>query len=150
MLTEIKAKVGEVEAKDKPEAITDVPVAEVILEQIAEREIGEEHVAEARVKTAKVPEKRVKGLKVVGKMDLGESVKIVDKKVTASVGEDKEKPKTDGEVVKKKKKPKARKKPSDVTVEEVPESKKRKRVKRFEIDQKEVKDAIRKTLAKHG
>jgi len=143
---EIKAKVGEVEAKDKPEAITDVPVAEIILEQIAEKEIGKEHVAEDPLKTAHVPEKRVKGLKVVGKMDLGETVKIVDKNVTASDGDDKEITKTDGEVVKKKKKPKARKKPSDVKVEEVPESKKRKRVKRFEIDQKEVKDAIRKTL----
>jgi translation initiation factor IF-2 len=143
---EIEAKIGEVEAKEKPEAITDVPVAEVILEQIAEKEIALEHVPEEKTKTTHVPEKHVKGLKVIGKMDLGEGVKIVDKQVPPSTSEGKEKTQPAGEVVKKKKKPKARKKPTDAPVEEIPESKKRKRVKRFEIDQKEVKDAIRKTL----
>src|SRR3972149_11382575 len=88
---EIEAKIGETKAKDKPEAITDFPVAEVILEQIAEKEIGKEHVAEEEIKTTHVPEKRVKGLKVVGKMDLGEVVKIVDKQVPPSNGESKEK-----------------------------------------------------------
>src|SRR3989339_284414 len=143
---EIQAKIGEVEAKDKPEAITDVPVAEVILEQIAEKEIGKEHIAEESLKTSHIPERRVKGLKVVGKMDLGEAIKIVDKQAPPSDGEGKDKTQPAGEVIKKKKKPKARKKLSDAPVEEIPESKKRKRVKRFEIDQKEVKDAIRKTL----
>src|SRR4030066_481434 len=143
---EIESKGGEMEAKYKPEAITDVPIAEVILEQIAEKEIEKEHVTEEAAKTTHVPEKRVKGLKVVGKMDLGESVKIVNKQAPPSDGEAKEKTQPTGEVVKKKKKPKARKRPSDAPVEEIPESKKRKRVKRFEIDQKEVKDAIRKTL----
>ena len=143
---EIETKIGEEKAKDKSEAITDVPVAEVILEQIAEKEIGKEHIAEQTAKTVHIPEKRVKGLKVVGKMDLGEAAKVVDKQIPPSDGEGMEKTQPAGEVVKKKKKPKARKKPSDAPVEEIPESKKRKRVKRFEIDQKEVKDAIRKTL----
>lgn len=143
---EIESKIPEVEAKDKPEAITDVPVAEVILEQIAEKEIEQEHVTEAEAKTSRVPEKRVKGLKVVGKMDLGEGVKAADKQVIPSESEIHEKPLSTGEVIKKKKKPKARKKAAEAPIEEIPESKKRKRVKRFEIDQKEVKEAIRKTL----
>ena len=45
---EIEAKIGEVEAKDTPEAITDVPVAEVILEQIAEKEVEIEHTPEEK------------------------------------------------------------------------------------------------------
>lgn len=143
---EIEAKTDDKEAKDKPEAITDVPVAEVILEQIAEKDITVEHVPEEPEKYVHVPEKRVKGLKVVGKIDLGESVKIVDKQVSVPEGESQEKSLVTGEPVKKKKKPKARKKASEVPAEEVPESKKRKRVKRFEIDQKEVNEAIRKTL----
>lgn len=144
---EIEAKVGEVEAKDKPEAITDVPVAEVILEQIAEKEIEIEHAAEETKKSAHMPEKRVKGLKVIGKMDLDEKIKITNKKAESSEDQSKDKSvSSTGEVIKKKKKPKARKKAADAPVEEVPESKKRKRVKRFEIDQKEVKEAIRKTL----
>jgi translation initiation factor IF-2 len=143
---EIEAKIGEVEAKEKPEAITDVPVAEVILEQIAEKEIAEEHVAGEVQKHVHVPEKRVKGLKVVGKMDLGEKAKAVEKEDQPPENEGKEKTQTTGEVVKKKKKPKARKKLVETPVEEIPEAKKRKRVKRFEIDQKEVQEAIRKTL----
>lgn len=142
---EIEAKIGEVEAKEKPEAITDVPVAEVILEEISQKDIETEHVVEDKVKQAPVAEKRVKGLTVVGRMDLDEGVIVTDEK---SLKEDelKEKGIIPGEVVKKKKKPKARKKAAEAPVEEIPESKKRKRVKRFEIDQKEVKEAIRKTL----
>jgi translation initiation factor IF-2 len=47
---------------------------------------------------------------------------------------------------KKKKKPKAKKKTTAETPEETLVTKKKKRVKRFEIDQKDVKEAIRKTL----
>lgn len=141
---EIEAKTGEVEAKEKPEVITDVPVAEVILETISEKEIEKEHALKEPIKPNHVPEKHMKGLKVVGKMDLGESARITEKTPAAPESESHEK--TSADIVKKKKKPKTRKKTPDVPVEETPESKKRKRVKRFEIDQKEVKDAIRKTL----
>ena len=140
---EVDASKAEMEAKEKTEAIDQVPPAETILERIAEKDIEEEH-SEKSVKPA--PEKRVKGLKVVGKMDLGERIRITDKPLAAGEGDDKEKSSTAGEAVKKRKKPKARKKTADAGTEEVPESKKRKRVKRFEIDQKEVKEAIRKTL----
>ncbi len=141
---EIQAKIGEVEAKDKPEPITDVPVAEVILEQIAEEDLEKEHKLEEKI--ISVPhEKRVKGLKVIGKMDLDEGVKISDKADTLPQ-EDEFKSLPSVEPVKKKKKLKAKKKISDLPSEEAPELKKRKRIKKFEIDQKEVKEAIRKTL----
>lgn len=144
---EIEAKIGEVEAKEKPEAIIDVPVAEVILEQIAEKEIQVEHSLETEAKTTVIPERRVKGLKVIGRMDLDEKTKVPDKPIKpAETGEAQEKTLSTGEVVKKKKKPKTRKKAAEAPTEEIPESKKRKRVKKFEIDQKEVKEAIRKTL----
>lgn len=140
---EIEAKIG---VKDKPEAITDLPAAEVILEQIAEKEIEVEHVAKEKPKPTHVPEKHVKGLKVVGKMDLDDGIKTVSKQVLPTESEVQDKSLSTGEVIKKKKKPKARKKTTEIPVEEIPESKKRKRVKRFEIDQKEVTEAIRKTL----
>jgi translation initiation factor IF-2 len=143
---EIESKVGEVEAKDKPEAITDVPVAEVILEQISEKDIDSEHAAKEKAKTAHVPEKHVKGLKVVGKIDLDDRIKITDKRTLTPEGEVQDKTQAAEEVVKKRKKPKARKKAAEAPVEEIPEAKRRKKVKRFEIDQKEVKEAIRKTL----
>ncbi len=143
---EIETKVGGPEIKEKSEAITDVPIAEVILEKIAEKEIETEHTPEEKVKPAPVVEKRVKGLKVIGRMDLDEGVIVTGKETAPKEDTIKDKSAAAGEVVKKKKKPKARKKLTDAPVEEIPESKKRKRVKRFEIDQKEVKDTIRKTL----
>ena len=48
--------------------------------------------------------------------------------------------------VKKKKKPRAKKKSTETQPEETVAAKKKKRVKRFEIDEKDVKEAIRKTL----
>ncbi|NWF89649.1 MAG: translation initiation factor IF-2 [Ignavibacteriaceae bacterium] len=143
---EIEAKIGEEEAKEVPEAITDVPVAEVILEQISEKEIQVEHTIETEITPTHIPEKRMKGLKVVGKMDLDEVTKVPEKTTQPVEGESQGKSLVTGEVIKKKKKPKTKKKAADVPIEEVPEAKKRKRVKKFEIDQKEVKEAIRKTL----
>jgi translation initiation factor IF-2 len=143
---EIKTKTSESLSIEKPEPITDVPVAEVILEQIAEKEIEKEHTAEEVTLQPHAPEKRVKGLKVIGRMDLDEGTVVSDKHAKAKEGETKEKAATSGEPVKKKKKLKARKKVSEIPTEETPEAKKRKRVKRFEIDQKEVTEAIRKTL----
>src|ERR1035437_7511940 len=92
-----------------------------------------------------------KGLTVVGKMDLDEpkiQPKVPERRsVTGSVSsvliseQDKDKI-----IVKKKKKPKTKKKVEEVVADESPVVKKRKKVKKFEIDQKEVKEAIRKTL----
>ncbi len=84
-----------------------------------------------------------KGLKVVGRIDLDEK-KISEPKVEKSEEQAEEKKKT--EPLKKKKKPRAKKKSTEASPEETPVTKKKKRVKKFEIDEKEVKEAIRKTL----
>jgi translation initiation factor IF-2 len=92
-----------------------------------------------------------KGLTVVGKMDLGESRpqsgpperRSVTGTVSSVLISEQDKDKT---IVKKKKKPKTKKKVEEVVADESPVVKKRKKVKKFEIDQKEVKEAIRKTL----
>ena len=84
-----------------------------------------------------------KGLKVIGKMDLDEGKK--KEKETVSKGETKGKDKTE-EAPKKKRKPRVRKKKAETGAEESPEAKKKKRVRRFEVDERQVKEAIRKTL----
>ncbi|MDP2365306.1 MAG: translation initiation factor IF-2 [Ignavibacteria bacterium] len=94
-----------------------------------------------------------RGLKVVGKIDLGEDKKpkpIVKKVPLEKITSD-SKPVTSGttaDAVKKKKRPKTKKKTTttEVTPEETPTAKKRKRVKKFEIDEKDVKAAIKKTM----
>lgn len=142
---EIHAKIGEVEAKEKPEPITDVPVAEVILEQVAEEDIEKEHKPEEKTILTTPQEKRVKGLKVVGKIDLDEGL-TTSQKIETSSNEEELKSSPTVEPIKKKKKLKAKKKISELPAEEAPELKRRKKIKKFEIDQREVKEAIRKTL----
>jgi translation initiation factor IF-2 len=87
-------------------------------------------------------EVKVKGLKVVGKMDLQEAKKT---KPEEKSGKD-EKEQETRPVTRKKRKPRMKKKADEAPVEESPVAKKRKRVKRFEINEREVKEAIRKTL----
>jgi translation initiation factor IF-2 len=95
-----------------------------------------------------------KGLTVIGKMDLTEpkpAPRVVDKSNIASPGSKIDSTQTSStgtgaSVIKKKKKPKNKKKVDEPVVDEVPVAKKRKKVKKFEIDEKEVKEAIRKTL----
>jgi translation initiation factor IF-2 len=81
-----------------------------------------------------------KGLKVVGKMDLGEKTEK-EKRQPAS-GDEEEKT----ESHKKKRKPRMRKKKTEAAPEEPAAAKKKKRVRRFEVDDRDVKEAIRKTL----
>lgn len=142
---EIQAKIREVEAKEKPEPITDVPVAEVILEQVAEEDIEKEHKPEEKTILTTPQEKRVKGLKVVGKIDLDEGL-ATSQKIDSPSNEEELKSSPTVEPIKKKKKLKAKKKVAALPAEEAPELKRRKKIKKFEIDQKEVKEAIRKTL----
>jgi translation initiation factor IF-2 len=86
-----------------------------------------------------------KGLKVVGKIDLGEKKK--EKIVKEIKAEETSKEKTsDAETAKKKKKPRTKKKAGDAVVEETPVVKKKKKIKKFEIDEKDVKAAIKKTM----
>ncbi len=108
-------------------------------EAVEQPETVEEKVEEKTFKTPKETEAaKRKGLTVVGKMDLGEAKK-------QDTTEEKTRIVPATEAPKKKKKPKARKKAED-TAEEQPAAKKKKRVKKFEIDEKDVKAAIRKTL----
>ncbi|MBS4034814.1 MAG: translation initiation factor IF-2 [Ignavibacterium sp.] len=86
-----------------------------------------------------------KGLKVVGKIDLGEKKK--EKVVKEIKAEETSREKTsDAETAKKKKKPRTKKKAGDAVVEETPVVKKKKKIKKFEIDEKDVKAAIKKTM----
>ncbi|HEX9251003.1 MAG TPA: translation initiation factor IF-2 [Ignavibacteriaceae bacterium] len=154
--------------------ITDVPVEEEVQEviepgvveeveqktEVVEKE-PEETVPE-KPETPKAPEKfvspkskeegRKRGLTVVGKMDLGEDKKpkpqVKRLPVTQKAPEGKlETTESAADAVKKKKRPKTKKKTStEVTPEETPVAKKRKRVKKFEIDEKDVKAAIKKTM----
>jgi translation initiation factor IF-2 len=170
---EVAVKIPEEPAKPEPEIIiekvfeTHEPGKEIAAGEVevkagavtAEEEIQiVETSKQAEEKTEKFispkqAEARKKiGLKVVGKIDLEtkkkekkkeekeeKAKKVEAKKVTEAQPEQ-------AEVVKKKKKPKARKKAAVTPVDEIPLVKKKKRIKRFEIDQKEVKAAIRKTL----
>lgn len=139
------------EEKEKAEKIEEpvkleIPVEELPKETIEEIKIVEQPVIE-EIKTEEVVEKeekhfktpkeveagKRKGPKVVGKMDLE-----VDKAKEKESAEDKK--------VVKKKKPKAKKKIVETAPEDNPLTKKKKRVKKIEIDQKEVKEAIRKTM----
>lgn len=132
-------------------------VDEVSPEVEVQTEIPQENKVEIPLEAAAVEEviknkfvspkdleaKKVKGLKVVGKIDLGESKKekVQPKKETPTTKEE------TAEVAKKKKRPKAKKKAStEAPSEETAVVKKRKRVKKFEIDEKDVKAAIKKTM----
>ena len=89
-----------------------------------------------------------KGLKVVGKIDLVEKKKkeVIVKEIKPS---DDKKPKTDAsatDAAKKKKKPRTKKKVAETTPEDPTTAKKKKKVKKFEIDEKDVKAAIKKTM----
>lgn len=115
-------------------------------EQKDQKEIKEEQFVSPKESEAG----KRKGLKVVGKMDLDEKaaeVKIPEAKTPEiKTEEQQEKVKPKQGTIKKRKKPKAKKKATEQSQEETAVSKKKKRVKKFEIDEKEVKEAIRKTL----
>lgn len=84
--------------------------------------------------------KKRRGLRVVGKMDLEEKATKTEEKGQSSV---KNESSQTSPVRKKRKKPKKR---SQEVQEELPQAKKRRKIKKFEIDQREVDEAIRKTL----
>lgn len=87
-----------------------------------------------------------KGLKVVGRIELAEKQKkekIIKEIKPAETPKDKA---AQAEAAKKKKKPRAKKKSTEVTPEEPVTVKKKKKIKKFEIDEKDVKAAIKKTM----
>jgi translation initiation factor IF-2 len=96
--------------------------------------------------------KKKKGLRVVGKMDLEKAKPAEAKKAEPAKPKDEAKKPADAkaedkdDAVKKKRKRKKKVVEGAPPTEEVPVAKKKKKLKRFEIDQREVKAAIRKTL----
>jgi translation initiation factor IF-2 len=150
--TEVEPEIQE-EAKVEETTEVEIPVVEEV--------VAVEPVEEVKPVVAKVPEKFIspkdseankkRGLKVVGKIDLGEDKKQKQavKKVTPAGTQ--EKPGTTestSDAVKKKKRPKTKKKTTtgEAPVEEPTTVKKKKRVKKFEIDEKDVKAAIKQTM----
>ncbi len=145
---EEKEKAVKIEEEEAPPPVEEVVVQPSIEEKVETKQ-EEEPFQETPKEITEVPKEeeksfvapkeaeasKKKGLKVIGKMDLGE-----DKKEEAKTEE------KEGVVKKKKKKPKPRKKSEDAAPEEPVTVKKRKKVKKFEIDEKEVKETIRKTL----
>ena len=150
---EQKAETAKEPGQPEEEINKESPVEEHL--EVVKDEKGAEEIkaeekeasAEAEVKPFISPKQqevaRKKGLKVVGKIDLGLENKSEKKQVPT---EKEEKSSTQQGAPKKRKKPKAKKKTGEAASEEPIISKKKKRVKKFEIDQKEVKEAIRKTL----
>ncbi|GBD86875.1 translation initiation factor IF-2 [bacterium BMS3Abin03] len=93
-------------------------------------------------KEKKRERKKPRGLKVIGKIDLEEEKKKKSKKK----GEVKTGKEEEEKGVKKKKRRRRKKKSDGTVADESPVARKKKKVKKFEINQKEVKEAIRKTL----
>ena len=140
----------DVEALDEKKETEEVKVADVPEERekiiarettVKEEKVKEEEKAEDKEKE-KTDEKKSapRGLKVVGKMDLGEGKKEKEK------SDAKAKDGGDTEIKKKKRRRKPKKKAGEAVVDETPAARKRKKVKKFEIDQRDVKEAIRKTM----
>ena len=134
------------------------PEVEAITEDAQVKEVASGEI-EAPVEPAKFVSPKdseahkKRGLKVVGKIDLSEDKKPrpIGKKAPIEKTTSDSKPSTtssSAEAIKKKKRPKTKKKTTstEVTPEETPTAKKRKRVKKFEIDEKDVKAAIKKTM----
>lgn len=164
---DVKAEAKETEEREvspavetvQPELIskaTEKAVEEVVqieAEKKAPEIVVEKHTPETKEAVSEIkPEidkeirvPKPKGLTVIGKIDLDEKKKKEQPKVNET------KPKSDQEdeaeeVVKKKRKPRIKKKKAEAAIEDTPEAKKKKRIRRFEVDEREVKEAIRKTL----
>ena len=132
--------------------------AEVVSEKGSKADVAEKSdtsvpkTSEKFVSPQKNEATKKRGLTVLGKMDLGESKKIKPqvKRLPVTQKPIDAKPETTetaADAVKKKKRPKTKKKTTtEVTPDETPVAKKRKRVKKFEIDEKDVKAAIKKTM----
>ena len=142
--TEEQAVEAEVKAKEETSEPAEIKIVDAPADKEKAKSQEPEVVKEVSVEEVKPvvkEKKKPRGLKVVGKIDLAES-KEEEKTVSKNKDQDAE----TKEVKKKKRRRKTAKKPNEDTTEESPVAKKRKRVKRFEIDQKEVEETIRKTL----
>lgn len=156
--------------KIEPEQVEEIPTTEEKPEEILSEtpSVSEETLPTEEskdfVQPKDVVENKVKGLKIVGKIDLEEGKKKKKKKgketrkekeeekadiyteqkhlAKASTGEKK----AEEPVKKKKKRPKKKKAADEPIIDEIESGKKKKKVKKFEIDEKDVKAAIKQTL----
>jgi translation initiation factor IF-2 len=144
----VKVEVAETEEEPEPE------IAEEKVEEVVEKKTAVIQEPKKFISPKGKEENKKRGLTVVGKMDLGDDKKTKPqvKRLPGTQKPVDAKPETsdtsnNAEAVKKKKRPKTKKKTTtEVTPEETPVAKKRKRVKKFEIDEKDVKAAIKKTM----
>jgi translation initiation factor IF-2 len=145
VITDVKLDDAETEVSEVTE-VEETAAQTVEVETVQEpvsKEAAATPVSEKFISPKDAEVKKVKGLKVVGKIDLeeGKREKPVVKREVPAVKDDA------AETAKKKKRPKAKKKAgTDTSVEEPTVVKKKKRVKKFEIDEKDVKAAIKKTM----
>ncbi|MBI5660584.1 MAG: translation initiation factor IF-2 [Ignavibacterium album] len=158
----------------EPEVLTEADQNEQAAPEITEEQVETDttEVVSDKVESADqenfvqprdTAENKVKGLKILGKVDLDEGrkrkkgqkeQKQLQEQPKPKVEEKKEETKSgiiekvpEEPVKKKKKRPKAKKKASiEPVAEELESAKKKKRVKKFEIDEKDVKAAIKQTL----
>ncbi len=138
--TEIVEEEKKEETEPAEIKIVDVPseAEQAEAETAQEKAKASKQVKKEETKQEKVKVGKPKGLKVVGKMELGD-----DKKTKNETGKEEDETQ---EVKKKKRRRRSKKKSGEGEVDESPQARKRKKVKKFEIDQREVKEAIRKTL----
>ncbi len=150
--TEVPSEIKIVDVSQEEEAETkEEPAKEEKEEEKAAKETEEKKSAEEKKKEEekaetgkpeKTEKKKPRGLKVIGKIDLEKEKKEKkekeEKKKAEAAEEEKKKVK--------KKKRRRKKKKAEGEADDSPVAKKRKKAKKFEIDQKEVKEAIRKTL----
>ncbi len=111
--------------------------------QAKETVVDDQNKEPSFVSLKKATAGKLKGLKVVGKIDLKDKTKKAQVAEPKDETDKDEKEKAVQPVKKKRKKPK---KKIAAVIEDVPAAKKKKRIKKFEIDQNEVKEAIRKTM----
>ncbi|HMN24358.1 MAG TPA: translation initiation factor IF-2 [Ignavibacteriaceae bacterium] len=137
--------------KKEPETVADV-VVDKKADEVVEKQSAPTQERKKFISPKGKEENKKRGLTVVGKIDLDEDKKSkpqVKRLPTQKTADGKPVVTTAADdVVKKKKRPKTKKKTTtaEVTPEETPTTKKRKRVKKFEIDEKDVKAAIKKTM----
>lgn len=146
---EVPAQVVEQEIVTTVEPSLSQPEIVVPVEETKEPEV-QEPVSEKFISPKENEVIKKRGLKVVGKIDLGEDKKVkpMVKKAVTPVTENKStSTEAASDTVKKKKRPKNKKKiATEVSPEDAIPVKKKKRVKRFDIDEKDVKAAIKKTM----
>ncbi|MFZ1281849.1 MAG: translation initiation factor IF-2 [Ignavibacteriaceae bacterium] len=150
---EVEAPVVEViEAVDQPIAEVEKPEEAIAVE--AKPEVAAPVTPSRFVSPKDTEAGKKRGLTVVGKIDLGEDkkqkqqVKRLPTSQAAPVVKKVETTDSAADAIKKKKRPKTKKKTTTevAPVEEPTAVKKKKRVKKFEIDEKDVKAAIKQTM----